>query len=54
MVGALVSLVADHLSISVIAGVAAFIGAVVVHQRVQMSWRTREPSPLPQMPAEDR
>jgi len=31
-----------------------FIAAVWIHQRVQMVWRTRDPSPLPPTPTVDR
>jgi len=55
LVGALVSRVtAGSLWISIIVGAAVFVAAAGVHQHVQMVWRTRDPSPLPPTPTEDR
>jgi len=55
LVGALVSrAVPRNLWISITVGVAVFIAAVWIHQRVQMVWRTRDPSPLPPTPTVDR
>jgi hypothetical protein len=55
LVGALVSrAAAGSLWISIIVGAVVFVAALGFHQYVQVIWRTREPSPLPPTPAEDR
>jgi hypothetical protein len=50
LIGSVVVMLVDALWLAVTLGVLVFLGAVLIHHRVQLAWRTSVPSPLPPLP----